>query len=368
MKLLKLNFALLSLSTIASAFGALPGTNDPSAVNLAQSPGQFILGVTGYYLKPSPANSDLDYASVSGIPENNSINVAIFGPKTNYEWGYGVNVGYIFANTPYDMNLSYFHLDTGKFNDFINAQDSIKQAIDVGPDSVIVGNARYDSASEEAEYTFNHVDLTAGKYINYGCRVRIHPNIGVRYASLDRELNSLYVLNPTTATSRAFFGSTSIEEESDFQGFGPLIGVDGSFYLGAGFGAVGHADYALLYGRDDTTTHQIDVFNLTIPAFSTLIFPTSFKNDDNDRLAQAADLKLGGDYTYLFNQNNNANLTLELGYQYSQYFDAIDRLESQSRINIVNGVISISKDTTVRAVHTSNVGLHGPYATLTLHV
>ena len=55
------------------------------------------------------------------------------------------------------------------------------------------------------------------------------------------------ITNMASSISQA----TSFAEESDFQGIGPLIGVDASYYVGMGFGIVGHFDSALLVGNID---------------------------------------------------------------------------------------------------------------------
>lgn len=356
MKLIKISLAMLSLPAAMNAFAALPGTTDPTAVNMAvSSPKLITLGVTGFYLKPSDTNSDTAYASVAITPTNTNANATLFSPETNYDWGYGVNLGYQFANSPYDINVSYYNYDSGKYQSSVVEPQSVNQAEDIGPDSDIVGVVAYDAATESSEYTINQVDLTLGKYVNYGCRVRLHPNVGLRYAKVDRELNSLYVLNPST---RSFFGTTTYKEDSDFSGLGPVFGLDGSFYIGAGFGAVAHADYSLLLGTVDATVNELD--ELSVISQGTTAFPVNFNNEDNDRIVQVTDLKLGGDYTYLFNQNNPANLTLEIGYQYSAYINPIDRLEAQSKTDL--------KDSDLLGITTSNLGLHGPYASLILHV
>ncbi len=358
MKLTKLSLATISLTAAINAIAALPANSDPIAVNLASSSGQFIVGVTGYYLKPSPTGSDTAYASVAAAFSNTTAISGLFSPETNYDWGYGINLGYIFPNSPFDVNLTYFHLGNNQANDTILAPDGINPAKDVGPVSVILGNVgRYDTAAASVKYAINQVDLTVGKYVNYGCRVQVHPNIGLRYTALDRELNSFYIMNP--ASTRNFFGTTAFDEDSDFEGFGPIIGVDGSFYIARGFGAVAHADYALLFGNIDATVNEADVLNQVVPPASTP-FSKYFKDEDDDRVIQVADLKLGGNYTYLFNQNSNSNLTLEIGYQFTGYLRPIDRLETEGR--------PAARDSDFLGLNSSDLGLHGPYASLVVHV
>jgi len=98
MKRLSLALAAIGLST--GALAAYPAATDPTVVSVPQLPGGFFIGATGAYLQPSDSNGDLDYASVDNFAVINGTTAAFSSQVKNvepgYDWGWGVNVGYIF--------------------------------------------------------------------------------------------------------------------------------------------------------------------------------------------------------------------------------------------------------------------------------
>src|SRR5690606_18065544 len=84
-------------------------------------------------------------------------------------------------------------------------------------------------------------------------------------------------------------------------------------------------------------------------------------SDDVTRIVPALDAKLGLDYSHVF--DNESVLTIEGGYQWTQYIDAIDRLDGGAELSGFgqaqqqeNFPASVSVNRT-----TSSVGFHGPY-------
>ncbi len=399
MKRLIVALASIGLTAAAGAYAALPAATDPTLVNVPQLPGGFVVGVSGYYLEPSPTDGDLDFASAN-INASNSVSNTFFSKLYNvdpgYNWGWGANIGYIFPNTGNDVNLSYFYLDTGNENQnvFISPFNNNGTNNNVTP---IVNNFVFNTvaipdleipifldpvltnAAAEVSYRINQVDLTAGQFINVGCRLRLHPNVGLRYADLERKINSVYsgtasflstVAEPGASTFDEISSFAAVREDSDFSGIGPLAGIDASYYIGMGFGAVAHADAALLIGTVDSET---DVFaqniinqgeNLLAPITIINAGVFSYRDDSTRRVVPVGDLKLGLDYTYLFNNAANSDLTLEIGWQASEYYNAVDRLAT---VSTVPSTLAVGSSQTLGSF-TSSVGLDGPYATLTLHV
>ncbi len=402
MKRLTIALAAIGLTAAAGAYAALPAATDPTLVNVPQLPGGFVVGLSGYYLEASPSNGDLDFASANfNTTLNGNVNNTFFSKLHNvdpgYDWGWGANIGYIFPNTGNDVNLSYFYLDTGDNRDSVFLPFNATTGLFIGSITPVVNNVIFNPgfpgddlgtplniASAEASYRINQVDLTAGQFINVGCRLRLHPNVGLRYADLERKINSFYagsVVSVSTASGVATTTASNnqsqgfVNEDSDFSGIGPLAGIDASYYIGMGFGAVAHADAALLIGTIDSET---DVFAQNTQFVSTTVLAPvlnqvsagifNYRDDSIRRVVPVTDLKLGLDYTYLFNNAANSDLTLEIGWQASEYFNAVDRLATASVVpnsNILTPVIGSSQ---ALGSFTSSVGLDGPYATLTLHV
>lgn len=345
----RLALALTAMGLSAGAFAAYPANTDPTLISVPQLAGGFFIGGTALYLQASDSHGDLDYAVVnSGTTSPFASSVKNVDP--GYDWGWGINVGYIFPNTGNDVNLSYFSFSTDD-----TSSDFVSQAIaNIDPfnvDDNELENPNY--ATAKAEYDLDQVDLTAGQYIDVGCRLILHPNVGLRWAQLERKLNSFYAEPPADDNDQL-----GLQEKSDFSGIGPLVGLDASYYIGMGFGAVAHVDSAILVGNIDSSLNATHVENPT-PVFYTSVLNA----DDTNRVVPVMDAKLGADYTYVFNNSSNSDLTVEAGWQFSKYFDAVDRLYGT--------IGTTGEGTTPSSISnrvTSSVGLEGPYVSLTYHV
>lgn len=348
----RLSIALAAIGLSAGALAALPAATDPTVVSVPQLPGGFVVGATAYYMEALPTNGDLDYASVN-FGTSSTFFSELKEVEPGYDWGWGVNVGYIFPNTGNDINLSYFQLDTDDTDHIAVVTDTPVFGFILPIFNEVTNfTGSFFFAAAKAEYDIHQVDLTAGQYIDIGCRLIAHPYAGLRWAQVDRDLDSFFV---GTGVGLVSFPFLAVREKSDFDGIGPIAGIDASYYIYMGFGAVAHFDTALLVGNIDTDT---DIFanqggtGLTTPFFNAL------KIDDNNRVVPVLDAKLGLDYTYVFNNCENSDLTLEVGWQVSNYFNAVDR---------VNTFVDATGADFIQGRTTSDVGIQGPYVSLVFH-
>jgi hypothetical protein len=340
-----------------------------------QLPGGFVIGVTGYYLQGAFTDGDLDYAVINtGTTSPFFSRFADVDP--GYDWGWGINAGYIFPGTPYDVNVNYIHWSSSD-----NDHTIIPLAIAPAVQTVFITNpfnlnglttfndSPITLTNARAEYTLNQVDLTAGEYVFLGCRTIMHPFMGLRWADLERKLRThLFAPNTVTITAARVptGGFADFFEKSDFDGIGPIFGVDASFYIAYGLGIVGHFDTAMLVGNTHTKTDENALFNSTFSTTTTIVTSTAFENfrgDSDRRIVPVIDAKLGGSYTFVFCNASNSDLTLEAGWQVSKYFNAIDRLTIAS----VTFPGAANNDAHILKRETSSFGFQGPYINLTFH-
>lgn len=346
MKRLSLALAMLGLSSAGLA--AFPAATDPTLISIPQLPGGFVIGITGDYLKPSVNNGDLDYAQVlitSGINFTSDVAQVELG----YDWGWGVNAGYIFPNTGNDINASYYQFDTDNTTGSITLAGSTPLITPF----ISVADGYNFAAPATAKIDLNQVDLTVGQFINVGCRLQLHPNVGFRYAEIERKLDSFFSL---TNLLGVVTNSLVDNNKSEFTGLGPLMGIDASYYIVDGVGLVAHADGALLVGDMDATAlvSPFSTIAVVAPTFSNIKFNAT-------RIVPVVDAKLGANYTFVFNSNSDEGLTLEAGYQFDHYFNAIDRL-SILRTGGSTGQFVAQGRTS------SSLGLNGAYVNLTLRI
>jgi hypothetical protein len=404
----RLSIALAAIGLSVGAFAALPAATDPTLVAVPQFPGGFFIGLTGYYLEPAAASNDLSY----GYFQNQGLVAGLNGATVNvlsnsyakvdpgYDWGWGINGGYLFPGTANDVYASYFYLNTSDTN-------SSQFAPIPGVITFTIQNANQDLAPTaisfsggKAEYNINQVEVDAGQYMDVGCRLVLHPSVGLRWAQVDRTLTSdtyenfaptfvsfsLPPISSTVAgstiaiTTPGFSNYFHTKEESDFSGIGPEVGLDASYYVDYGFGFVAHAETGLLIGSVDTKSNFENVNpavplvvattsgGVTTTAVSTFQFASLNSSDwrerSTTRVVPVTDLKLGANYTYLFNNATNSDLTLEAGWQVSEYMDSVDRTFASAAPGLNGGAIANIDGIPTT---TSSVGFEGPYVNLTFH-
>ncbi|QLH41486.1 MAG: hypothetical protein HWD59_01330 [Coxiellaceae bacterium] len=354
---------ILSIGLISTAtYAAYPAATNPTEVSVPQLPGGFVVGGTLLYLQPTPTNGDLDYATLttinpvaSGQAFNTSTSVVSLDPS--YTFGGGVNVGYIFPGTGNDINLSYIHLNSDDDSTTVNGANQFILPINTAILPVIpFPGLAYSSSSAttSVQYNIDQVDLSFGQFLEVGCRLVLHPFAGARFAAIERKQQNNYV--GTVSAPQFDINNNPLlqqtNQKSDFYGVGPLAGLDASYYLWRGIGLVGHFSGALMVGSIDAK--QTATQALTLGSFFgetvNLTEDESIETNSSTRIVPAVDAKWGLDYTYLFNNSIDSDLTIEAGYQVSQYFNAIDK------VSLLDGATS-----------TSNLGLNGPYISLTIH-
>lgn len=340
------------------ALAAFPGSTDPTLINVPSLPETFILGGSLLYFQPNFTNGDLDYASfnnrVTPFVLNSSTN-QILNVEPGYQWGWNVYDGYIFPDSGNDINFSFMRLEDEDTNSTLpvdNSKDDFITPI------ILVNGGQYTGLTDaQATYDLDQADASVGQYVDIGCRTRLHAFSGVRWMDLDRELQ--YGFTDTNFPNE-FLG---VQEKSQYEGIGPLVGLDGSYYLGYGFGIVAHTDAALLVGDIKANV------NTNFTSSSNAHENFSVNEDSKQQLVPVWDAKLGADYTYIFNQNSISSLTLEIGYQASHYYNAVEKLYTdRTPPASADNKFGLFQSSFITQRSTSDLGLNGPYASLTLRV
>lgn len=369
---------LAGLTASLGAYAAVPTDAQPFQVVVPNLKSGIEVTLEGLLLRPS--NSDLDYVTVTqptltttggGLPIvfNNSQSISQTSP--NFNFGFRVGLGYIFPDSGNDVQLNWTHFNHSD-DDTTTAGPGQALLTDLGTPlinletslvigDIVIANNEVPTATSSADFKYDAVDLDAGQYIDVGTRLRMRLFGGLRFARVESDRSDNYsasynVFGPDEddPDDQELIGTLLYNEsdtlDSKFSGVGPRMGIDTSYHLGNCFGVIGHFAGALLVGNTKTTTNSATQLSFD-PTPGVLFEGTQSTSSENNetRVVPAFDAKLGLDYTYIF--ANQSMLSLELGYQWTQYIDAVDRLNA----NIIPGVISRS---------TSSVGFDGPYLTL----
>lgn len=333
LKSVTLLLPLVLLSSVSMA--GSPGNEMviPSGVNLmaSDSTGIWSFGIEALYMQSS---DNFQYAAITNPPTSNVFENQTVGNSTN--WGGEADIGYTFAGSSRDVNLSYTHLDFDN-SDSINDPNSIVIISNGGSEAPLA-----NSASDRSEQDLNTVALTFGQLLQVGNRVDLHPFAGIQYTDFDDTQKPGY----SAAVPEQFTLNINARLDNDFNGVGPRFGLDGAVHLGAGFSIVGTAAGALLVG---------DMESKLVPTVTANGETTTSrtKADDYTAVVPELDAKLGLDYMFAFNPAISMNA--QIGYEVVNYFNMVDTdVLDISRINSVN--------------NTSDFNYHGGYLRLQLNV
>jgi len=387
MKKISLALATAGLTASLGVYAALPTDAQPYQIVVPNLKSGIDITLEGLYLQPS--NSNLDYANVQtfsgafnddSIVLNNTSNLQTVDP--DYNFGFRVGLGYTFPDSGNDVQLAWTHFNHSDSNSTTAPSNSLLTST-LGHTNFVngpfddeeklfglaFGLPIYDEASVTSDVKFrvDSIDLDVGQFVDIGTRLRMRMFAGLRFAQ---------VKNDQTATTNASgsltvdvgdeedliidYTDTNIEQfNSKFTGIGPRFGIDSSYHIGNCFGVVGHAAMALLVGQVDSNTTANDTFFASVNVIDndgdlefsdefTLDTNTNINSDNVTRVVPAFDAKLGLNWSYIF--TNESVLTIEGGYQVTQYIDAVDKLT----VDDFNNVVRTS----------SSVGFAGPYLTL----
>ncbi|MGB6977075.1 MAG: Lpg1974 family pore-forming outer membrane protein [Gammaproteobacteria bacterium] len=414
MKQLAVALAAIGLTTSIGVYAALPTGAQATEVNAPQEADDYFFGASGLLWQPTVSGNDLDYAvSQSGSNTNQQIH----NIKLGYDWGFDFFAGYNFGN---GANVIFEYLRLHTKEDSANTAPAGGNIIPAHyfatNSSLLFQNSQssnsnlnnfdtYQRGYGRVNLDFDQADLTVGQNLNIGCSDQLRLFTGLRYSQIEREINTNYSQNPNSAGNTNLGSGVTVsavnnvagvpivashgalqgtEDDSNFKGIGPLVGLNNTYYLGYGIGFVSEFEMGLLIGDvyDDLTLTNYQAGVTTITSSTTGLVTSSTANgaenitttvvntDDARRVVPVVDAKLGFDYTFPF--QDYGSFTLEAGWSVSHYWHAVDGINSGASdanlINstdgstLVNGITNI-----VPTFHTNSVGYQGPYVTLTYH-
>lgn len=315
MKKCLLGAAVLAASLSAQA--ALHTGSDAKTVCVPSLKGGFQVGLTGAWMDTSYAQNYYaiqDQAISTGHPVGELVKVDF-----DHCFDYGIMVGYVIPNTGNDVRLSYFHIDHDKDDSvgqlpFQSEGQRSRLWTTYGQvDDDYVEFAR--SASANIEITGHNVDLEVGQHIDVGCNMDLRLFIGASYAEVDKKMSVRYIGEPGTQDAGRI---EDVRLDSEFKGFGPRLGLDATYALGAGFGVVGHFAAAAYYGELDSLSL------VSVPTSADQlgrVEQTSTNYKDEDAIVPGCDIRLALDYSY--RACNGTVISLEGGYWVKHYFNGV---------------------------------------------
>ncbi len=341
----------LALSPYLSAASSSPERINPCCYQEKRC--GFFVGINGLYLTSSENNGGLNYQSHQFINQNEFIS-RMKRFDFNYDWNYGLTIGYDIPCSRNRINLSYTHIKTNNQKTTpaspgaVSIISYIFTNLEASNAINFISNVRLAYELDDADLTWSH------ECCNLMENFSLTPAAGLRYAKIKRDF---------TAHNTGF---TSSDEElsaldirahvrSDYDGIGPLVGLDSRYALCKGLGVVSHFASGLLIGTINSHSALDLNINDSVNANSKFNLPSA------QRIITGLEGKLGIDYCYCF--CNKSSLTLEAGYYIIKYFDAVDIVRGEIHNPLVSGTTQHITETV-----SDNLGFNGPYISLTFHV
>jgi hypothetical protein len=404
---------ILTVSFIQNALAALPTGATLFDVNVPSLCGGATLAITAINFQSTQVQSDYvltyqppDIDDVLLLPQRPIIEEnAFFFPRTilddtfvsrreggrfhsvpsGSDWGYKLEVGYIFPCSGNNLVFSYLHYHNSRWVftrqkhhkiliptlsnrwptvgsvNIVNPNLSLPFITLYQPDGLLPLPIEPNVATAEANVHYDVFDFDFGQSINLGCRTRIKCFGGLRYANLNNQFTVIYSYRSSEPNALSLAGlspasqvkidlsadyTETIFQTSKYGGVGPHVGVDAVYHMAWGFGIVSSLSASVLTGETNTiverTFKKLNVATLTERDNPNSIFATPFvflnrttqasyfKYPGELRVVPNLDAKLGFDYSYQWCKKSHTKVNLEVGYRISQYFHVIDRIFTQN--------------------------------------
>jgi hypothetical protein len=180
--------------------------------------------------------------------------------------------------------------------------------------------------------TFDQIDCT----LAYNCArlpIDLRPFIGIRTLRIHEHLRAQLTTEIFLFSESTALESKSLNDKQKYWGAGPLVGVQGDWEIGRGFGFYSTVAASLLYGDYEIKFDDADIFSAPIPK---RIFSTSRRHvhtfDFN------VDLALGVSWHRVV--CNQYDLTMKLGFEHHQYFNHNHLCIERGDVSFTGGVFS----------------------------
>lgn len=306
----KIASALLGLTVTAFASAGTPGLIKgcvPGEVSVPCEARHWNLGVQALYLR-SVFGANHGY----GITDGGSYRSL----DSDWDWGFRLEGSYHFS-TGNDITLTWMHYNVD------NQHGQFSGVIPVTP--VFSLEVPYQLQTEN---TFDQVNLIMGQSVDFGLIKDIRFYGGLQYADIRVDANNHFLSVP--APLPATITRVDQYHNTDFNGVGPVVGIDYAYSMTHGISLTANSAVSLLYGTGRFNEGYL---------YSNVLIPASAFGSKK-MVVPGLEAKLGITYTHVM---SDGSLNIEGGYQVINYFNALQ----------TNGINS--------QPGFSDYGLYGPY-------
>ncbi|KTD07611.1 Lpg1974 family pore-forming outer membrane protein [Legionella jamestowniensis] len=301
----KITLAILGLavSSLVSA-GSMGPTCVPGDVTVPCEAKKWDIGVQGLYLQPVYSlHRGYEYTPAGALREVDE----------DWDWGYRLEGSYHF-NTGNDITMTWVHFD--------NESDHHNFA-GITPFSEVLF-----PFALSLDTRFDQVNLVMGQHVDMGMVKNARFYGGLQYARIRGDVEHAYGIALPIIAPAGF----TRDEDADFNGVGPVVGIDYSYDLINGFSLTANGAASILYGSSRYN-------NSIILAPSGLVAVNIYASKKS--VVPSLEAKLGVNYAH---EMAYGTLNIEGGYQVINYFDALHAM-----------------DLNCNCLQNTDFGLYGPY-------
>ncbi|MFA5960525.1 MAG: Lpg1974 family pore-forming outer membrane protein [Tatlockia sp.] len=306
----KTTLAIIALLLNKVAFaGTMGPVCTPGDVTVPCEATHWDIGAQALYLQ-SVYSADKEY----------EFNPQGFIHSMNQKWGFGYRLeGSYHFYMGNDVTMTYINYD--------------KESHRFGFAGAIPFAFAFEPSSLKIENQFDQANLVLGQHVDISARKQLRFYGGLQYAKIRVDTTDQFTTVPTVLLRR---GATGIAEyrDTDFNGFGPAVGIDYNYNVVNGLSLTANSAFSLLYG-----TNRYNSGFIVGP--SGAVF-SAFQHSQKT-VVPSFEGKLGLKYSQDCAQGT---LNLEGGFQALNYFNA---LETRRFYGLV------------QYHHASNFALYGPY-------
>lgn len=291
LNLKKTAVAVLALSSSAVFAGTMGPICTPGNVTVPCEKTAWDFGGYALYLQPAySADYVYQFFSLPIPPASNIVIQDFHDNNQRWGWGFKLEASYHF-NTGNDFNINWYHWRKTNNRNYSNIFFELDDTL-FGPlDAFVQIKPEWDAANFEF-----------GQIANFGDCKDIRFHAGVQYARVKHTFTADGDFSPGPAVTPAFFKTHA----TDFNGFGPRVGMDLDYYFNNGFGIYGNFAAAILAGSSKFNSEFI-LPNLIL-----------YNSGSKTTIVPELETKLGAKYTYAMAQGD---LTLDAGWMWVDYID-----------------------------------------------
>lgn len=321
-----LTFLLASTGSLLTAYGVNAygeqgGYDYSQPISHEQSSGKFFIKGDFLYWKPHVSGLELNFGTSSVITTTVD-EIEIFDmeeldldPHFKWDAGYRVGAGYQFGCSNWEISALWTHFQS-------------KGTRSVNEDTETVNSGQF-------RIKFDQIDLMLGYNTSLTCDLTLKPFIGVRGATMRESLHAVLVTDITIPPDGLATETRNFDDQERINGIGPLLGVEGKWKMGDGFGFYGSAAVGLMYEKHKVEFDDTDLF--TAPYSLSL---SSFNERRVHDFNWNVDLAVGVSWETCI--CNGFDLEMKLGVEHHQYFNHSHLGTDHGDLSFSGGVFSIS--------------------------